>query len=809
MTTFADVIAKPGIGVALGVDVSFDYFATVTYRYGTVSGKLDGTNEYDARIINMGKLERGLGDGHNVTAATTSLTFRNEDFVVDWMANRSTYDTTVFKSQWRVFVVAWEPSAPGTLYQKTVGIFSTMDNPERRATDILVTLADAALGDAFEFRMTPTIADILSSLQLDLGDGLYTAGSDEAAMAEDAHIPLVFGKFSWPILARKPHATSSITNLGLILYATRDTVGGLHDWTAYDLKVMGSLIDPGFWEVKRLSCTVDGLSWYVYYIKLDCSSFATVRVEMADSAFTRLCHDIGFSPPDASWVTVTGGGQSSLPAADPITRTGSSAGPGTTVVDPPLTASTYEHPAYVVSEMFTWAENQGTGNVTAKVYPGSAVTYTATTPSSPVYGVSYDAQLPVLHTVDTINDMLATYAQGSAGITIDSASFAAVKAARPTSSVSGIIGAADFAEVQGTVQVQVGGTLRKALTSICGFTGFDLFTNWSGAFKLVAETNTFAELTDTFATLDEVLFSDLVETTPNPGERHGFINRTFFGVNGIVVGPVDDAASITRVGRIFPRTIDATWAPIEDKRKPFDAEGLVAMLGFAYFSMKVRPTLRFSYPLEALNVEIGDYITASWTRGGGSAVFTNSIFRVEGLTLDAVSAQVAVTLSWADDLRSDLPYLLDDETYLLRATPAGISASGGGVRAATVTDGSDVVTVASDVYADDIDSAAQAGDIFIMKDASSAGFERFRAVRIASVSGNTLYLEPASDLDFGTAGAHVILDWEIWAGDENYPTQADVAVGVQYPNGNTPYGRTSNSAGQRYNTDDSWKLKAG
>lgn len=813
MTTFADVIVKPGVGVALGCDVSVDGFSTVSYRYGTVAGKLDGTNEYDARIINVGKLQRGLGDNRNVTASTTSLTFRNEDFALDWMANRSTFEAAVLKAQWRLFIVAWEPATPSTRYAKTLGIFSTLDNPIRRAADIYVSLADMVLGDAFELRVTPRISDINNQINTALSTGSWFWIQDEEVIPGDEHCPVVFGRFCEPKLMRKPSAASRSGSLAFLLYATLDTDTTVYDWTAYRFSLLGAVISRKYWDVKRATHTVDGRTWQVYYIDLDCLAFCVELVGVSESGFAAYARALGYAPPEAIWVNTAPGtyGQSSLPP--PIGVDYDTDGHPTKDYDPLITAQIYKYPAFMVSEMFEWAAKQRDGSCTARLYPASSINYETPTgiPDAVTADVWYPdfentvgALLPRVHFTDVIWDLLKTYSRGSDHIDLDEPSFAEVKAAKPGAEVSGSIGSSEIAKQEASAIVSVGGTLRKTLTSICSFTNTDLYTNWDGQFALSAETFSFTNLTATFTSLDEVLLSEMSETIPNPGERNGYVNRTFFDTGIRVIGPVDDTVSIAAVERIFPRTVDASWAPIGNKY--VDLEGFVSVFPFAAFAMKVRPTLRFLYPLEGLNVEIGDYVTMSWTRGGGGgAVFTDSIFRVEGVCLDALSAQTEITLSWADDFKSDLPYLLDDEDYTLIA-------SGGGTRNATVTDGSAIVTVALDGSGDGLQTnGVNPGDVFVMKDPLGTGFARFRAVIIDDVTDETtMQLVAGTDLDFGTAGAHTFSEWEIWYGDVNYPSVGHPIVGSQYPDGNTPYGRSSTTDGNRYHgVDPSWKLKAG
>ena len=202
----------------------------------------------------------------------------------------------------------------------------------------------------------------------------------------------------------------------------------------------------------------------------------------------------------------------------------------------------------------------------------------------------------------------------------------------------------------------------------------------------------------------------------------------------------------------------------------------------------MRRRVRFTIGLEGLLLELGDYFHFNWTRNQGpSDPYTDSIFQVEGLALDCARNVVEVEALWRDDLRTDKPYLLDDENFLTRFTPQ----SGDAI---IVTDGDPQVQCVN--WAANSEAGVLGGDILLLKDSTQAEdvYTRYRAVRIADVPGDSAFTLDTSDLDFD-APTGITLDhtkWLIKRGSKTMPTSSEDPT--NYPDGADMYGRCANTA---------------
>ncbi len=149
------------------------------------------------------------------------------------------------------------------------------------------------------------------------------------------------------------------------------------------------------------------------------------------------------------------------------------------------------------------------------------------------------------------------------------------------------------------------------------------------------------------------------------------------------------------------------------------------------------------------------------------------------------------------------PFILDNEALFVR-----VAATFG--RTVTVTDGSDLCTFASgDLVSDGVNRY----DILLLRDSTetdaiNSGFTRNRQIQIEEVvDGTTLRFSAASDLDFGTAGAHVVAEWSIVRGWPTYPSTLDDPG--NYPSGSRMYGKISNSSEQFSDGEPANKLLDG
>ncbi len=196
-----------------------------------------------------------------------------------------------------------------------------------------------------------------------------------------------------------------------------------------------------------------------------------------------------------------------------------------------------------------------------------------------------------------------------------------------------------------------------------------------------------------------------------------------------------------------------------------------------------RPLLSCTTTIEALQLDLGDYVQVTWTRNLGDP-HAPAYFQVQGMTLHPSTNTVDLELLWCGDLRSLRPYILDDETITRRV------ASGGG-RTATVVDSDATVLFSSGSL---ISDGVAAGDHLILRDATEAatGFQRNRALKIASITDATHLEITESDLDFDAGAGIAVATWEIRRSHLTYATLGTDPT--NYPAGADVYGRVADLA---------------
>ncbi len=70
--SFAQQLELDGRLLWWGLEVSFDDFATVSYRWGTMSTLLLGA-QFEERIVSLSNIQRGFGNNHLPVAAAFSV----------------------------------------------------------------------------------------------------------------------------------------------------------------------------------------------------------------------------------------------------------------------------------------------------------------------------------------------------------------------------------------------------------------------------------------------------------------------------------------------------------------------------------------------------------------------------------------------------------------------------------------------------------------------------------------------------------------------------------------------------------------
>ncbi len=160
---FNDLLPLDGVGHTWLLDVSFDDFASVAYRWSTVSVLVSG-NQYEARISKLGKLSRGFGTDGVPRAGTVSLLLENTDFGADWLVSGilGTDDSTenAMKAHYRLKLALYQRSDPaGTLVTKTMGTFKCQDYPRRDLEVVTLQLIDDIDGLFRDLLVAPTIRE--------------------------------------------------------------------------------------------------------------------------------------------------------------------------------------------------------------------------------------------------------------------------------------------------------------------------------------------------------------------------------------------------------------------------------------------------------------------------------------------------------------------------------------------------------------------------------------------------------------------------------------------------------------------------
>jgi hypothetical protein len=334
-----------------------------------------------------------------------------------------------------------------------------------------------------------------------------------------------------------------------------------------------------------------------------------------------------------------------------------------------------------------------------------------------------------------------------------------------------------------------GGLLRQALANLCASADIDLFIDFNGQAAVVTQIADYASQTATYPSVDETRIDNVRERVPSAGERWEPYNVAFVSQpDGSRYGPYRNEDALTAWGRELARDLNGTWWPYLKQLLALGLSSLGtenAVWTSRALESKVRPVVTFDTDLSflELGVDMGDDFLFSWTRGGNSNVYSNTLFRCEQMVFHPSRGTLTVTAVWMDDLRTDKPYLLDDETFTTRK-----NSSGG--RTATVADSSTTVTFSSGSL---ITDGVAAGDHLILKDAteSATGFTRNRALKIASITDATHLVVTDPSLNFG--GGAAVATWEIRRSQHTYPTSSSDPT--HYPDGGVMYGKVSNAAG--------------
>jgi hypothetical protein len=764
---FADLLQLEGaVGYCWLVDVSFDDFATVTYRWSTSSYTDGSGNHYDGRIRTIGNINRSFGmDGFPATAST-EMEIDNADFAVDWLVEDDTWTTYVPSARFRLFLALWDPAgvavdAPNpTLTTQQMGEFVCMDFPRHDNATVKVSLADDSLGRIADLALAPSVNDWLDDADTNATNCPLVGSNPQQVGNWDAPIQLAFGNAQVrcnPVVGGYRSRPNGGGVFPIIVCATTDTDAGGDvpiGLVAQFKEVLtsGALagstlgIPATFWDDEAGATKTiwtqqrtdpiskDGKTWRIIWLEFNAENYVTWAKFAIPAMEGSALQDIMSIPQlvDTTLANTTGWqalGGASFPAY-----------------------------AWLAIECF-WFSG----------YPLSARTSEAWYQTGP----------------DVVRDLISYYSQGASSSDIDTTSFDTVKAALGNYFVGGTISSeAGLSAARGGIGTLERSSrsygmnkLRQVLAEILGSIDADLSISWLGKYQLTALTNSFAEMTATLIDIPETRIADVERRTPSLGERYSPYNRLFVvAPNGETLGPFDHPTELAAWGRIFPRTVTAKWVVTSNMEGYWSYVWQRRLV-----EAKHRSLLKFAADIAALQLDLASYFTINWTRWqGGSTPYAAACFRVEGISLDPMSLNLEVEAVWMKDLLSEQPYLLDDETLV-----TVLSGSGG--RTLAVTNGDQTMTFSSGNLVSD---GVVAGDILLVHDAAAApdDFSNDRATRITSVT-DASHMEVAASDWTSRPG---IVDWKILHGARTYPTA--VTDAANYPSGGLMYGKTSTDA---------------
>lgn len=784
--TFATESVKDGIGRALALDVSFDNFVTVAYRYGDKAGFDEGATGRSSRILSVAPIRRALGQNRIAASSATSVKLDNADGGLDWICGREGLALAA-SARFRLRVALYTPGAtPLAVEQKLLGEFILSSWPRQDNSVVELDLADDLIGKLGVGLQLPTLLDwqavgtgannpikfgmgLPSTLsentpvQLSFGEApllalphlipwdnnqggqpyegkiiipLYST-TDLSAAAEDLVEQVTVSRYTQP--SRAPDQTTGADTPGGVLETVVLRRGILEsDW------ISNGVVQRYLWTVEKSpTITKNGIDFQIVYLVM--ADWLGFGQGMED--FDRLLPTLAAPDPAAVWEFYSG----------------------------MRYANGYDVDAVDGSRPQYWACASRLASTWVSAYPGSQVT----NPPG-ILGMS--------HAADILTDLVSEYSSAP----VNATSIARVKAGNPWAACTGVVQpwserANNFENGQ-----LLPYSLRQVLTSIAQSSDIDIFINWDGEIALSSDVLDFTTATQagTLVEFQETECAGVSRWIPSNGERHAPFNRVYFsGAKASVVqrleepfqGPFDlstDALPLS--ARVVEATIQQGWRPYRQQvLNPWIWRGFDAL---------ARDKVKFQVGLSGLRLDLGDYFRITWTRGaelGGP--YLSTTFQCESIAYAPDSDTVEIEAIWRDDSVSERQYLLDDETLLV-------------VLALTLTDtcsptGGTQVDLGVSV---DI-SYMVSGAILVLRDTTQADdiFTRNGAWRIigwdSTLEASILYVEVNGEGDYPAVGTVASGQWAILYGATNYPTA--ISDPTNYPSGGRMYGKATAAAG--------------
>lgn len=777
--TFGELARLPGRGKMWLLDISFDNFATVAYRWATHEGDVNG-HHYEQRLSGVGNIKRGFGMNHLPAATTVPIVINNVDFAADWMVERTTVASQLLRARFRLQCGLTTDDAvtyQATVVTQQIGEFVPFNRPIRDAKSIQLSLTDDALGGLSDCLIAPSVKDWCNDGGTTTTNSLFTnviwPKDLDVGIDYNSPVPIQLGRWpyeglpipasfdspvdfdltNWPagerhhlypivILATRSTAsltTEDVTSLRVVYQDKLEETFAAFQGIA--LPVPETFVSHSYVTTRRIwksyktqTITKDGYDWKLLWLAFNVSAY--------DDWFTQ---------------TQQHGTGAILPSA-PLIKAWSGLAAGGLLEDLKI---------------------QAFSGVLVAGSPGSGVVDGSADPT----GIA----------VNVLKDMVESYSSLGVGA-VDGPRFARAGLGATHITVRGAItGASAPGNGNGSAQsARVSpygvGALRQAISDLTSTADIDIFMTMQGKVGFVVQSADFQSATDDFPVFYEEEINNVTDKTPNVGDRWAPYNRVYVmtesnSAGGRGLGPYDNTAAITEWGEVLAKTLPSKWWLEVQGGKAF-TQPTPYVWSNRNLESVIRPILTFTSDLSYLSLELGDYFLLPWTRGGQNAAYALTLWRLEAINI-APTGEVSVTAVWMENLRTDHPYLLDNEALVVRAA-VGFADS------LTVTTGSTTISRSSGSF---ITDAVAAGDIIRIRDTSEAltGFTRNVDVRVVSVTDATHVVVNYSA--FGTAGAHVVAaaDWEIYRGATTYPDA--VSDAANYPSGGLMYGKVSSVAG--------------
>lgn len=669
--SFEEEVEKDGRGVVFRVDVSLDDFASVAYRWTDKAYESDTAPQPQARLAHLGSLSRGLGEDRGLSAARLEMSLVNLDGALDSLVENW---LTTLGALAKFYVGLYEVSTEGLgaigdadLAWKALGTYRLTQNPTRTATTVdLAFEENIVIGRTIG--RTPSISDWYTQ---DVECPFHWLAADDLAAAMDSvqwaqPLPLAFGDESTP-LVMVPMSTTTTDGRGAGCDANNsgftnpaDKYMGQTAWVACVTRNNGYLYDdyselvvtqldgdgllalegkpPSFtvpravagltgqhswnlWKVMKSGpVVVDGVNWWVIWLLVDVVGLSVFMQQ-----------DRGESAP----YFVTPGGEGGVPTW----------------------AWDFSDSRYFNAKPYDTGPTFG-NNVLWALH--------AETPEPGIWSFIAEARLRAnstlshwwqlesrQHAVNILRD-LAYYGLVPA-LDVTLASLAQTQTTGIDSRLEGwlrLVPGTD-AQMGGGEATPVGfdeDTFLSDLSLFAASMDLDLFLTWQGDLGVLADAAFEGDASDLLR-FDVFDIAGAKDKLPSREERGAYFNRIAYdsveawdsqsalGVQYLpsLVGPWDNPeADVPVTTRLLPRTLACKWVP----RWYLSHNPWV----YRYLDSSMHVQVVFTTGLRGLLLDLGDYFVLDWPRGeGGPPLYSDVVFRVVGLTLDAANCTVQVT----------------------------------------------------------------------------------------------------------------------------------------------------------------------